>query len=78
MTIDELDDDLKTFASLNANQGQIRLNPRIQRNLRAFVHWARELLLMGRDPAAVPFPIDRAQDLLLLRAKEYKAFDLKM
>ena len=36
-SIDELKEDLKAYSGLTAAQGQIRLNPGIKRNLRAFV-----------------------------------------
>ena len=73
MTIEDLDNDLKIFSGLNVNQGQIRFHPRVQRNIRAMLQWAKEELLLGRDPTAIPFPIEESQRFIMC-VKEHKAF----
>ncbi|CAJ1959254.1 unnamed protein product [Cylindrotheca closterium] len=62
VSIDELNDELKTIAGMTTAQGQIRLMPGIKKNIRAFIQWCRDEFRMGRDPATVQFPvIDAAQ-----------------
>ena len=61
---DELKEDLKAYSGLTAAQGQIRLNPGIKRNLRAFIQWTKDRLRRSEDPAAVPFPVANTADLI--------------
>ena len=54
---EELKTDLKTLANLRANQGKITLTPIVKKRLAAFIHFVKDEIRMGRDPAAVPFPV---------------------
>ena len=73
MTIEELNEDLKTYSSLTVANGQIRLNPRIQRNLRGLVQWAKEKIMMNENPHDEAFPINDVQTYIMhIRAN--KAF----
>ncbi|CAJ1963903.1 unnamed protein product [Cylindrotheca closterium] len=82
VSIDELNDELKTLAGMTTAQGQIRLMPGIKKNIRAFIQWCRDEFRMGRDPATVhflemyiqmaplhgeAFTMDNAKVLVLLR-----------
>ncbi len=69
----ELEDSWKTYAQLTVNQGQIRLRPQEKKKVRALVHWVREQIRLGRDPAAVPFPVHETQDILH-REKNHEAW----
>ena len=46
----DLDGDFKSFSSLTALQGQIRLVPRVKKRIKAFIQWARDEIRLGRDP----------------------------
>lgn len=60
-SIKDLDNDFVTLAALTAAQGQIRIRPRVQRNIKAFVQWVRDEYRMGRDPSHFEFPDADAQ-----------------
>ena len=63
-TSEEIKEDLKTYSSLTIGQGQIRLQPGVRRNLRAFVQWTKDRLRRSEDPAATPFPVINTPDLI--------------
>ena len=54
---EELKEDLKTYSSLTVAQGQIRLQPGVKRNLRAFIQWSKDRLRRSEDPTVTPFPV---------------------
>ncbi|KAI2501831.1 hypothetical protein MHU86_12596 [Fragilaria crotonensis] len=64
VTFRELDEHFKTYFDLTAAQGQIRLNPGIRKNIKAFVQWVRDEIRLGRDPTDTAFPIERVTDLI--------------
>jgi hypothetical protein len=64
VTFKELDEHFKTYSELNVQQGQIRLNPGVRKNIKAFVQWTRDELRLGRDPSATAFPIAQVTDLI--------------
>ncbi|CAJ1941173.1 unnamed protein product [Cylindrotheca closterium] len=79
ISIDELNDELKTLAGMTAAQGQIRLMPGIKKNIRAFIQWCRDEFCMGRDPATVPFPvIDASQLLRRMKTHEQYVYGSKL
>lgn len=41
ITFKELDEHFKTYFDLSVLQGQIRLNPGVRKNIKAFVQWTR-------------------------------------
>ena len=45
----ELEEDLKSYSTLTANQGQIRLQPGFKKKIRAFIQWSRDKIRMGRS-----------------------------
>ena len=49
LTFKELDDHFKTYTDPTVVQGQIRLRPGIQKNIKAIVKWTRDELRLGRD-----------------------------
>ena len=55
-TNEEVKEDLKAYSTLTVAQGQIRLQPGVKRNLRAFIQWTKDRLCRSKDPAATPFP----------------------
>ena len=58
ITFKELDDHFKTYSELTVAQGQIRLRPGTRKNIKAFVQWTRDEICLGRNPGAIPFPVD--------------------
>ena len=68
---DELQDDFKSYSSLTVAQGQIRLNPGVKRNLRAFLQWCKDQHRKGLNHASSPFPL--ANVALLLRQEQTQA-----
>ena len=64
VTFKELDEHFKTYFDLTAAQGQIRLNPGIRKNIKAFVQWTRDEIRLGREPGDTAFPIDQITDLI--------------
>ena len=73
LDIKQLEADMKAYADMTVAEGRIRLNPRIKRNLKAFVQWVKDEILLDRDPASIPFPIATVSDLIR-RAKTHKEF----
>ena len=64
ITFKELDEHFKTYFDLSVAQGQIRLNPGVHKNIKAFMQWARDELRLGRNPNSTAFPIARVTDLI--------------
>ena len=63
-TTDEHDEDFKSYLILALANGQIRLNPAVKRNIRAFMQWSRDMIRTGRDPPTITFPVADAADLI--------------
>jgi Reverse transcriptase (RNA-dependent DNA polymerase) len=59
----DLKDDFESFATLNVNQGQIRLNPAVKKRIRALIQWARDMIRKGLDPSLIPFPVHSSATL---------------
>ena len=72
-TFDDLDEDLKGFSILTVNQGQLRFQPGIKHNLRAFIQWTRDEFRMSRDPADTIFPVANVA-ILLDQYRTHKQF----
>ena len=49
---DDLDEDLKSYSVLTVANGQIRLKPRIKKNIKAFIQWSRDKIRIVNDPSA--------------------------
>jgi hypothetical protein len=64
ITFKELDDHSKTYSDLTMAQGQIRLRPGTQKNIKAFAQWTRDEICLGRAPAITPFPVNQVSDLI--------------
>ena len=60
LTHKNIDEECKTLSALTVNQGQIRLTPATKRNLKAFIQWTRDIIIMGGDPATTIFPVNDA------------------
>ena len=56
-----LDEDLKSYSALTVANGQICLNPRTKKNIRAYIQWTRDKFRRGKDPTIVAFPVADAQ-----------------
>ena len=63
-TMEELDEDFKSYSVLTVANGQIRLNPAVKRNIRAFIQWSRDQVRTGRDPTMTEFPVAEATNLI--------------
>ena len=72
-TFSDLDEDLKGFSILTVNQGQLRFQPGIKHNLRAFIQWTRDEFRMSRDPADTVFPVANVA-ILLDQYRTHKQF----
>lgn len=72
-TFEELNEDFKTYANLTQAQGQIRINPGIRRNIKAFIQWSRDQIRVGQDPSTMQFPVEQAP-ILIRRYKSHLAF----
>ena len=70
-TYKDLDDDLKTFSSLTAAQGQIRLLPGVKKRIKAFIQWVRDQIRLGKDPTNRAFPVPDVASLM----RRYTAHD---
>jgi len=70
---DEVDEDLKTYSSLTAQQGQIRLTSGVKKHIKAFIQWTRDMIRTGRNPNAVPFPVADTTTLIR-RYKSHEAY----
>ena len=72
-TFKELDEHFKTYSDHTVAQGQIRVRPGTRKNIKAFVQWTRDQLLLGRDPTTSPFPVELVGDLIR-RYKTHEKF----
>ena len=67
----KLDDELKSYSTLTATHGHIRLTPGHKKNIKAFIQWTRDHIRLGIDPITVRFPVANASDFI----KRYKHHD---
>ena len=63
-TFAQIDDNWKTYSSFTVANGQIRVNPQVKRNVRAFVQWCRDKIRVCRNPADTPFPVAHSTELI--------------
>ena len=63
-TTDELDNNIKSFATLRQNQGQIRIGPGEKMKLVAFMHWVQNKVCCGEATEDEPFPVYMHPDLI--------------
>ena len=66
----------KTFSGLTATQGQIRLTPEKNNNIKEFTQWVKYQFRLCMDPTKLPFPQDDTAELLR-RFKTHKMFVYK-
>jgi hypothetical protein len=64
LTITELSDAFKSLSVLTLNQGQIRVKPSEQRNIKAFIQWTRDRIRRGEAPHNYVFSKTEAVDLI--------------
>ena len=72
-TVEEVNSDIKQYATLTQSQGQIRITPGNRQLIQAFMQWSRDMIRTGREPSFVPFPV---QDVaaLIRNYKSHKAY----
>ena len=49
-SMDELQQDFKSYSDLTQAQGQIRFSPTIKRNVQALIQWVRDQYRLGLNP----------------------------
>ena len=54
-------------------EGRIRLNPRVKKNIKAFIQWSKDEIRLDRNPETTPFPVGQVNDLMK-RAKTHASF----
>ena len=52
----DVDIDIKQYASLIHIEGQIRINVGNLQLIQSFIQWIRDMVKIGREPSLVPFP----------------------
>ena len=67
----ELDDDLKSYSTLTAAHGQIRIPTGHNKNIKAFIQWTKDQIRLGIESITVRFPVANASDFI----KIYKHHD---
>ena len=60
----ELDDDLRSYSTLTATYGHIRLTPGHKNKIKAFIHWTRDQIRLGIDTITVRFPVANALEFI--------------
>ena len=64
----EMDKTFKSYASLTVNEGRIRLEPLVQKKIKAFNHWVQDKIRLGLSPSMVfPFQDIVAISLTLIK-----------
>ena len=63
-TYEDLEQDFKSLSSLTIAQGQIRLEPRVKKRIKAFIQWTRDEVRLGRDASLTPFPVATTATLI--------------
>ena len=53
----ELEDNWNTYSGLTVAKGRIRLRPRTEVNIRAFVQWTRDKIRQYEVPSLTLFPL---------------------
>ena len=72
-TINELDEDLKSYSALTVNNGQIRITAGIKRNIKSFIQCCRDTIRVSRNPVSWVFPVVDAV-YLIKRYMTHEAF----
>ena len=73
ITIQDIENDYKTYASLTAAQGQIRLRPNMKKQIKALVQWSRDMIRTGQDPTLERFPVENTARLIR-RYKDHESY----
>ena len=73
ISYEEFEADLKSYSTLTVANGQIRLDPRTKRMIRAFLQFVRNHYRISVDPSTIPFVTANAIQLLN-DEKTHKAF----
>ena len=58
ITLEDLEDQWKTYAAITITDGKLRLRPPTKSNIKALVQSVRDRIRMDSDSAAVAFPIN--------------------
>ena len=72
-TVEEVNNDIKQYATLTQSQGQIRITPGNRQNIQAFIQWSRDMVRTGREPSLIPFPVQSVADLIR-KYQSHKAY----
>ena len=64
ITLEELEDQWKTYAALTIADGKLRLRPPTKSNIKALMQWVRDRIGMDLDPTAVAFPVNTRAALI--------------
>ena len=64
MTFSELEDNWKTYISLNFAEGCIRLKPHTKVNIKSLIQWVRDRIPLDDYPRNFPFPVTDRNDLI--------------
>ena len=72
-TTQDLQSDLKAFASLPAAHGRIVTTPGIRLKVTALIQWVKSKINTGEPPEDVPFPVFDTEDLVR-DAKSHQAY----
>ena len=72
-THEDMESDFKSFSTLTAVQGQIRLLPGVKKRIKAFVQWVKDEVRLGREPSLTPFPAGDTANLVR-RCTTHKKF----
>ena len=73
-SMDELQQDFKSYSDLTQAQGQTRFSPGIKRNVQALIQWVRDQYRLGFNPENAAFPVLDAANLIR-RFKAHKQFE---
>ena len=68
-TIEEIKSDLKQFASLGTNEGQVKTTPGNMQRIHVFIQWTCDMIRTGLEPPSLKFPVDNTALLI----KNYKS-----
>ena len=72
-TVKYLENDLKSYSTLTAANGQIRLNPGQKDNVKAFIRWTRDQYRLGLDPVLTLLPVGNVAEYIK-RYKHHEAY----
>jgi len=63
-TYDDLKSDFKSFSTLPAAQGQIRVRPGVKKRIKAFIQWVKDQVRLGINPALTAYPVATTANLV--------------